>query len=112
MSLQGLVTVVCDQCGEQSEPALNVVAARTMSTSNGWAIVRDAVRAFDYCPRHAGRPTPPPLVPTTTHVDVELTPNLWVCPECGQGKCGNCNGWAWNFDADEKTQCQCPEVHP
>lgn len=35
----------------------------------------------------------------------------WICPECGQGKHGNCDGWAWDFDADEKTQCQCPEDH-
>lgn len=114
MSLIGLFAVVCDRCGEQcSTAASDPGTARTSSTGLGWALVRDQGRAFDYCPEHAGRPTPPaPLVLVAPTVDVEPAPNLWVCPECGQGKHGNCNGWAWDFDADEKTQCQCPEVHP
>jgi hypothetical protein len=31
----------------------------------------------------------------------------WVCPECVQGKHQNCDGQAWDFDADEPTGCGC-----
>jgi phage recombination protein Bet len=35
-----------------------------------------------------------------------------VCPECQQGKCGNCEGQAWDNDADAPTDCRCPnEAH-
>lgn len=33
----------------------------------------------------------------------------WVCPECDQGKHRNCNGTAWDFDADELVACGCPD---
>jgi len=32
-----------------------------------------------------------------------------VCPECRQGKCGNCNGTAWDAVADKPTSCACPD---
>jgi hypothetical protein len=28
-----------------------------------------------------------------------------VCPECKQGKCGNCDGRAWDGEKDEPTTC-------
>lgn len=31
-----------------------------------------------------------------------------VCPECQQGKCGNCDGTAWNDAADDIDTCTCP----
>jgi len=34
----------------------------------------------------------------------------WVCPECEQGKHRNCNGTAWDFDADELVPCGCPDA--
>lgn len=38
-------------------------------------------------------------------------PTPWVCPECEQGKHRNCNGTAWDFDADELVPCGCPKDH-
>jgi len=36
-----------------------------------------------------------------------------ICPECEVGKHGNCNGQAWDHDADARTICQCPDrSHP
>lgn len=32
-----------------------------------------------------------------------------VCPECKQGKCVNCSGQAWDTEADEPTDCRCPD---
>lgn len=29
------------------------------------------------------------------------------CPECGDGKHGNCDGWAWDFDRDDVAPCPC-----
>jgi hypothetical protein len=28
-----------------------------------------------------------------------------VCPECVQGKCGNCDGTAWNDELDDLDLC-------
>lgn len=39
----------------------------------------------------------------------EPEPTSWVCPECEQGKHRNCNGTAWDFDADELVPCGCTE---
>lgn len=33
-----------------------------------------------------------------------------ICPECVQGKHGNCNGEAWDMLVDGPTQCACAEV--
>lgn len=105
MSVLGLFAVSCDRCGEQSAPATDLSSVRVIASTAGWALVRDSGRVFDYCPDHNGSVRPVAAV-------VEPTPAArWVCPECGQGKHRNCNGWAWDFDKDEKTQCQCPEVH-
>lgn len=30
-----------------------------------------------------------------------------ICPECRDGKCRNCTGWALNED-DEVVDCECP----
>lgn len=30
-----------------------------------------------------------------------------TCPECDQGKHGNCDGTAWDFAEDEPTICCC-----
>lgn len=30
-----------------------------------------------------------------------------ICPECIAGKCGNCNGDAWDDDKDEPMECLC-----
>lgn len=30
-----------------------------------------------------------------------------VCPECEQGKCGNCDTTAWDLELDEPTACTC-----
>jgi len=32
-----------------------------------------------------------------------------VCPECEQGKHGNCDGDAWDFQRDERSGCACAE---
>lgn len=32
------------------------------------------------------------------------------CPECVQGKHGNCDGTSWDVDTDESAPCPCP--HP
>ena len=29
------------------------------------------------------------------------------CPECAVGKCGNCNGDAWDNERDERVDCTC-----
>jgi hypothetical protein len=104
MSLVGVIAVVCDSCGKRADgTAEDVASARVASTRAGWELTRDAVahRAVDRCPSCAVRPAlADPSVPSS-----------WVCPECEQGKHGNCNAWAWNFDEDEKTECQCPVVH-
>jgi hypothetical protein len=34
-------------------------------------------------------------------------PHVLPCPECQAGKCGNCDGTAWDFDYDEYTVCPC-----
>jgi len=31
------------------------------------------------------------------------------CPECTQGKCGNCDGTSWNPKADDVDTCPCAE---
>lgn len=126
MSVVGLFAVQCERCGEQGPAATDLTSARVASTSAGWAIVREQGSAFDYCPDHVGRAR---LIEAGRRLASErddliadgvdpaalLVPDapaqLWACPECEQGKHGNCDGWAWDFDADEKTQCQCPEVH-
>ena len=103
-----LYYVICDRCAEQSAPNTDQTQARIETTNAGWMLVRDGIGATDYCPRCAGTPRRPnePVVASTGEAP------KWVCPECEQGKHGNCDGWAWDFDADDKTQCQCPEVHP
>lgn len=35
----------------------------------------------------------------------------YICPECHAGKHGNCNGQAWNTEADEPTTCTCGPLH-
>jgi hypothetical protein len=32
-----------------------------------------------------------------------------VCPECRAGKHPNCDGTAWDDDADSLTGCSCPD---
>lgn len=32
-----------------------------------------------------------------------------VCPECRQGKHVNCDGEAWDTEADQPTTCACAE---
>lgn len=98
-----LFYVICDRCAEQTEPATTAITARMASTKAGWSLVRDAISTLDYCPKCTGTPV------VAAHTEIT---RLWVCPECEQGKHANCDGWAWDFDADEKTQCQCPAVHP
>lgn len=52
----------------------------------------------------ADQPNPPP--------PVAYDPLPPICPECLAGKCGNCNGQAWDHDADEPADCECgEEVH-
>lgn len=33
--------------------------------------------------------------------------NEHICPECAAGKCGNCDGRAWDFTKDEPVICVC-----
>lgn len=35
------------------------------------------------------------------------TPVTPICPECEQGKHGNCDGTAWDDELDELTTCRC-----
>lgn len=44
----------------------------------------------------------------------ELARLDWTaCPECDQGKHGNCDGTAWDVEADALTTCPCAEAgHP
>lgn len=35
--------------------------------------------------------------------------SLHFCPECSQGKHGNCDGTAWDNEADAPTACTCPD---
>jgi hypothetical protein len=50
------------------------------------------------------QPNPPP--PTT------YDPLPPICPECLAGKCGNCDGQAWDDATDEPAPCACTEeVH-
>lgn len=49
--------------------------------------------------RYTG-PTPPPLP----------CPGP-VCPDCGAGKHPNCDGTAWDADADDVTFCACSRSH-
>lgn len=37
----------------------------------------------------------------------KVQPTTHVCPECEQGKCGNCDGTAWDDAADTETECTC-----
>lgn len=105
MSVLGLFAVSCDRCGEQSAPATDLSSARVVATTAGWSLVRTNGRVFDYCPQHAGRAPAHPLVVTTTTT-------VWSCAECSAGLHGECSGWAWDFDKDEKTQCQCTDCGP
>lgn len=49
------------------------------------------------------------------HVMVALEPearrtvaDYWAtCPECAVGKCGNCNGQAWDDETDAPIACPC-----
>lgn len=34
----------------------------------------------------------------------------WTCPECVQGKHGNCDGTAWDDERDCLTICSCMDV--
>lgn len=34
----------------------------------------------------------------------------FICPECAQGKHGNCDGTAWDNQADVGVPCDCAEV--
>lgn len=35
-----------------------------------------------------------------------------ICPECAQGKCGNCDGSAWDNKKDDIVPCACSaEIH-
>lgn len=39
---------------------------------------------------------------------VEATFGPWIaCPECDQGKHGNCDGTAWDVEADDRIECPC-----
>lgn len=33
-----------------------------------------------------------------------------ICPECAAAKCRNCDGTAWDFEADAETVCACRGV--
>lgn len=47
------------------------------------------------------------------YVHLRLRESVRACPECGAGKCGNCNGEAWDTTADEPTHCPCSLLaHP
>ena len=34
-----------------------------------------------------------------------------TCPECAQGKHGNCDGRAWDLELDEPAICECWTNH-
>lgn len=41
------------------------------------------------------------------------TPHSAMCPECQQGKHGNCDGTAWDNHQDEPAPCACAAAgHP
>jgi hypothetical protein len=42
--------------------------------------------------------------------DAAGEPPLPTCPECVQGKHGNCDGTAWDFETDKPTACKCAEA--
>lgn len=51
---------------------------------------------------------------TREHVErkwgpLEPVDALSLCPECEQGKCGNCDGSAWHEDLDTLSPCGCPD---
>lgn len=47
--------------------------------------------------------------PDAETVPSEVTVVESVCPECQQGKCGNCEGQAWDAAADAPGPCRCPD---
>lgn len=38
---------------------------------------------------------------------IPMVPGIDPCPECLQGKHGNCDGTTWDIVADEPTACPC-----
>jgi hypothetical protein len=99
MSAVGLMAAVCDACGVHGPAATDLTAARVASTTAGWALSRVDGQVTDLCPRHVGR---------TPSAATYPPPPMWVCHECANEHHDECAGWAWDFNADEKTQCQCP----
>jgi len=99
MSVIGLFAVECDRCGAQGPAATDMVSARTASTGAGWALVRDAVQTYDYCPEHADRTTRPAVV------EPAVAATTWECSECSAGRPDLCGGWAWDLDRDERVEC-------
>ena len=47
----------------------------------------------------------PELDPDCPRCAIVLTHRL--CPECEQGKHGNCDGTAWDDEADQECACEC-----
>ena len=41
------------------------------------------------------------------HIHKEVALPTTVCPECRDGKHGNCNGYGWDYELDEPTACPC-----
>lgn len=104
MTLVGVFAVVCDGCGKKcDETSEHMTSVRVASTKAGWELSRDTVahRAVDRCPSCAVRPA----------MAVPSVPSAWACAECEASYHEACTGWAWDFDADAMTQCQCPVAH-
>lgn len=44
---------------------------------------------------------------------IPIAPGAPICPECAAGKHDNCDGTAWDTDADQSTRCACAAAdHP
>ena len=45
--------------------------------------------------------------PDGTPAEWTETPEVFPCPECEQGKHGNCDGTTWDDEADRPAPCPC-----
>ena len=86
---------------------------RSGTTFHGWESHLPADRLSTYAdvPPHADR-----RVETVNLPDPDLralgTLAEWAsepkpCPECGAGKCGNCDGTSWDNSRDQAIDCPC-----
>lgn len=99
------VVPACSECRavtEDGEPGYKLWPCRTRLAVT--PSLRDRTTVQD-----TGEPVPPADRSwiTTEQIKEGPRPTHLMCPECAQGKHGNCDGTAWNDAADDIDRCRC-----